>query len=263
MFFRKHKIHLPSKWGTPKEREKKLKKTISRILLALLLAGILAFIISVQPSRAQSTKVSINPPEVTMRFGREASVNITLTNVGSPGIYSFEFKIYYNNTLLNATSAQIPEDQLLKPSKPGNIFIVDPGTINQDQGFVSFAATLLRDESGKTGSGPLATVTFKSFARGNGTLEIRDLTLVDPNATPIPQSEYSVENGLVAVDGAGGDINGDGEINLPDIVLAAMAFGSSPEHPRWDPVADLNKDGVVDIRDLVAIAVLWNNALAE
>ena len=191
-------------------------------------------------------------------------MNITVTNMGSPGIYSFEFKIYYNNTLLNATSAQIPEDQLLKPSKPGNIFIVDPGTINQDQGFVSFAATLLGDESGKAGSGTLATVTFKSLARGNGTLEIRDLTLVDPNATPIPQSEYTVENGLVAVDGAGagGDINGDGEINLQDIALAAMAFGSSPGHPRWDPVADLNKDGVVDIRDLVAIAVLWNNASA-
>jgi hypothetical protein len=47
-----------------------------------------------------------------------------------------------------------------------------------------------------------------------------------------------------------GDVNRDGFINLIDIDLIGDAFGSYPGHPRWNPSADLNSDGVVDMRDV-------------
>jgi hypothetical protein len=51
-----------------------------------------------------------------------------------------------------------------------------------------------------------------------------------------------------------GDVNIDGKVDIRDIAVAALAFGSFPEHPRWNPVADENEDGTVDIRDLALIA---------
>lgn len=50
------------------------------------------------------------------------------------------------------------------------------------------------------------------------------------------------------------DPNGDGEIDIKDLAVAAGAFGSYPGHSRWNPFADINRDGIVDIRDLVIIA---------
>ncbi|MCB0168660.1 MAG: hypothetical protein KDI79_30820, partial [Anaerolineae bacterium] len=45
-----------------------------------------------------------------------------------------------------------------------------------------------------------------------------------------------------------GDINGDGQVNLLDLVMAASLFGSDA------PEADVNQDGTVDVIDLTIIA---------
>lgn len=42
-------------------------------------------------------------------------------------------------------------------------------------------------------------------------------------------------------------------VDIKDISRAGRAFGSSPKHLRWDPVADVNDDFLVDIRDISAI----------
>jgi parallel beta-helix repeat protein len=51
-----------------------------------------------------------------------------------------------------------------------------------------------------------------------------------------------------------GDINQDGKIDMRDISLAAIAFGSYPGHPRWNPAADINIDNKVDMRDIGTVA---------
>jgi hypothetical protein len=52
-----------------------------------------------------------------------------------------------------------------------------------------------------------------------------------------------------------GDINGDFKVGLPDLVLLAQAYGSTPGSPRWNPNADLNNNGIVDLTDLVTVAI--------
>ena len=52
-----------------------------------------------------------------------------------------------------------------------------------------------------------------------------------------------------------GDINRDGIVDIYDVVIAALAFGSYPGHPRWNPQADLKNDDLIDIVDLVIIGV--------
>jgi len=51
-----------------------------------------------------------------------------------------------------------------------------------------------------------------------------------------------------------GDLNTDGKVDIQDVAIAANAFGSSPSHPRWNPIADLNNDSIVNILDVVLIA---------
>lgn len=51
-----------------------------------------------------------------------------------------------------------------------------------------------------------------------------------------------------------GDVNGDGIVDIYDVVTVATAFGSYPGHPRWNPDADLVPDGIIDIFDIVTLA---------
>jgi len=51
------------------------------------------------------------------------------------------------------------------------------------------------------------------------------------------------------------DINGDGTVDIEDIVTCALAFGSKPGYSNWNPVADLNQDGLIDIFDIVTVAI--------
>ena len=46
-----------------------------------------------------------------------------------------------------------------------------------------------------------------------------------------------------------GDINGDQLVDINDLIIIAQAFGSYEGHPRWNPEADLSRDGVIDIDD--------------
>jgi hypothetical protein len=44
-----------------------------------------------------------------------------------------------------------------------------------------------------------------------------------------------------------GDINGDGVVNILDIVAIASIYNSKKGEPNWNPCADLNNDGKTDI----------------
>jgi hypothetical protein len=50
-----------------------------------------------------------------------------------------------------------------------------------------------------------------------------------------------------------GDINRDGKVDMKDVAIAAMAFGSYAGHPRWNSIADENEDGKIDMRDIAVI----------
>jgi hypothetical protein len=51
-----------------------------------------------------------------------------------------------------------------------------------------------------------------------------------------------------------GDVNGDGKVDIQDILVVAKAFGSSPGDPRWNPYADINNDNTVNIKDILLVA---------
>jgi len=52
-----------------------------------------------------------------------------------------------------------------------------------------------------------------------------------------------------------GDVNQDHVVNMADIAAAALAFNSSPGLPNWNPYADMNGDGKVELRDIALAAI--------
>ena len=51
-----------------------------------------------------------------------------------------------------------------------------------------------------------------------------------------------------------GDVNVDGAVDIQDILVAALSFGSYPTHPRWNPNADFTKDSYIGIDDICLTA---------
>jgi parallel beta-helix repeat protein len=50
------------------------------------------------------------------------------------------------------------------------------------------------------------------------------------------------------------DINHDLKIDGKDIAIVAKAYGSYPDHPRWNPIADVNNDNKIDGKDIAPVA---------
>ncbi len=51
-----------------------------------------------------------------------------------------------------------------------------------------------------------------------------------------------------------GDINNDGIVNVVDLTIVSLAYGTFEGEPGYNPDADLTQDGLVDMRDLVIVA---------
>jgi parallel beta-helix repeat protein len=102
-------------------------------------------------------------------------------------------------------------------------------------------------------SGNSTTVTFawntNGFAKGNYTIWAY--------AWPVPGETGTGDNtfidGIVKVT-ISGDVDGNGAVQLADIVTVAKAYGSKPGDSRWNPNADIDNNGIVSLVDLVIVA---------
>lgn len=51
-----------------------------------------------------------------------------------------------------------------------------------------------------------------------------------------------------------GDVNGDGQMGGARLAIIRAAFGTVVGQPGFDPRADVNNDGVTDIRDPACVS---------
>jgi hypothetical protein len=90
----------------------------------------------------------------------------------------------------------------------------------------------------------------------NKTVEVTQSLYVSPTAAGISSFSFNIVfsgNEYIL-----GDINGDGAVNMLDVIALASAFLSRPGDKNWNPLADLNQDGVVDMIDSIILANVVN-----
>lgn len=231
-----------------REEREKMKRIVTVLAASLLIVGLLTSAV-----HAYTTKMSVTPSTLAVgKVGKIFKINVTVTDVIN--LYGFEFKLGYNATLLDALNIT------LGSFFPNSTSYVLKNYINHTEGYLWFAATLLAPEPAKIGSGVLATITFNVTL---GTihpettqcdLHLYDTILGDNTGQPIA---HDTVDGQYTFSPIRGDINGDGIVDIFDIVIVATAFGSGSSDPSspWDQRADLNGDNKIDILDAVILAI--------
>ena len=60
-----------------------------------------------------------------------------------------------------------------------------------------------------------------------------------------------------------GDVNGDGTVNLLDLIIAGSSIDATPESPEWNPDADLNQDLKINLLDLLIISANYGASCSQ
>ena len=192
-------------------------------------------------STTTSAILRISPASIpSPSIGEQLTASLKI--VGGENVAGYQATVVFDSTALRYFSSAIG-DYL------SDGFLVTPVV---DEGYVTVVAIGL---VGSNKDGVLGTITFQVIDVKTSALTLSQVTLVDSDGE---RSFPHIENGIVT-EGADAvhnfeDVNGDGVVNIQDLVAVASNFGEIGENK-----ADINGDGVVDIVDLVKVAAAFGN----
>jgi len=167
-----------------------MKKEKVLILAVTFLAFLTVALLLIKPANAQEVTVFIDAPDQVEPGTFQVKINVTEVT----GLYGWEFKLYYENYLLNFTGYDLTGCLL---ESGGGTFQVDNSNneFNSTHGLVWLADTLLGAPTGVNGSGTLVILNFKTVDLGpvhlvfedlNAEAEGKNIKLGDKEANPIP-----------------------------------------------------------------------------
>ena len=196
--------------------------------------------------------VSISPDSVaSLTAGEELTFDLKITNGKEVSGYQ-------------ATIEFDPDALAYQETEYGNYLSegvpVQP-IVNQHSGTIKLASLSLPG-IGSNGDGTLATLKFKVNTIKGSKPSLRDVLLSDNEGN----QSYAWIEGTQIIESAIAegcttfntkDVNKDCVINIQDLVLVAINFGRGGEN-----VADVNGDGIVDIIDLVLVAGAFGDVAA-
>ena len=219
------------------------------------LNNIVSTIVNVYTPPTEPTQIYLSPSEIQATIGSVVTIDVMVANVED--LFLWQIKLYFDNTMLKCTEDMVwyPEDHVFAGK---SILPVTPVVWEDADGwYITFACTLVGAETTFYGTGTLCKINFTCIAVGTSTLTFdmeplyRDTFLWDYELEFI---SFTVTDGEVTVAYITGDLNVDGRVDMKDIATAALAFGSYPTHPRWNPTCDLNGDNKIDLKDIGMIA---------
>ena len=193
---------------------------------------------------SDSDLVSLLPASVqSPNIGQQLKLSLKIAN--GENVAGYQATVQFDETALRFVSSA-NSDYL-----PAGAFFVDPKV---EGNLVRLNAASLTGES--DGDGTLATLTFEVIAAKASTLTLSDVLLSNgAGETFVPQVENAE---ITEPTGLKEDVNGDGQVNIADLVLVASNLGKTGQN-----AADVNGDGQVNIADLVLVAgALGNSASA-
>ena len=189
------------------------------------------------------TTVSIIPATIASpAIGQQLGFSHNIAN--GEAIAAYQATVQFDGTTLRYISSAIG-DYL-----PAGAF---PLPVDASGNTVTLGGVSLAGES--NGDGTLATITFEVIEVKKSTVTLSDVLLSDSAETA---SRPQVEDAqIIEPPQVNEDVNGDGDVNILDLVRVAGQLGQSGQNS-----ADVNGDGIVNILDLVAVAAALGNAAA-
>lgn len=169
-------------------------------------------------------------------------------------VAKWQLDIAFDPAALEAVGAS--EGDLLNMG--GGTTTFQGGSLDSAAGTFTGLSAERQDDQGVTGAGTLLHVTFTALSSGETKVTLQNLQFNASAGWYVAVDPYeitlAVEEQVVA-----GDVNGDGQVNILDLVSVAQQFGKSV--PADSP-ADVTGDGVVNILDLVRVAQHFGNTAA-
>ncbi len=190
-----------------------------------------------------SDMVSLLPASVqSPNIGQQLKLSLKIAS--GENVAGYQATVQFDTTALHYVSSTNGD------FLPVGAFFVEPKV---EGNLVKLNAASLAGES--NGDGILATLTFEVVAVKASTLTLSDVLLTNrAGETFVPQVENAEITEPIKLKG---DINGDGTVNIADLVLVASNLGETGQN-----AADVNGDGQVNIADLVLVAGALSNSAA-
>lgn len=211
------------------------------IILILSVFAVMA--VMVNASMAQTTLTLINNKIV--KTGETFTVTINVGNVTN--LAGYQMEVTFNPTVLEAVS--VTKGNFISSDGKAT-FCLDP-IISNTAGLISQIACVRTVTDGVSGSGTLATITFKAITTGLSTIKIQNAKLSNPNAQVL--SVNISDSSVNVLKYPAWDVNQDGVVDILDLVIVGYRFGGTITTPTI-PNPDVNGDGKVDIADLTLVA---------
>ncbi|MDE0638475.1 MAG: cohesin domain-containing protein [Candidatus Poribacteria bacterium] len=186
------------------------------------------------PQATTGTTVSITPASVASpAVGQQVVFSLKIAD--GEAVAGYQATVQFDTTALRYVSSANGD------FLPAGAFFVEPKV---EGNLVKLNATSLLSEV--NGDGTLATLTFEVIAAKASTLTLSNVLLTNSAGDAFVPT---VENAS--------DVNGDGIVNIQDLVLVASNLNKTGQN-----VADVNGDGTVNIADLVLVAGALGNSAA-
>ena len=186
----------------------------------------------------------LKPVEQIVRQGDVFSVEIAVERVNQ--LSGYQLKLNFHPSIVQVKEAI--EGAFLRRDN-AEVFFKEP-VIDNLNGQIEVVAVRIT-KGGITGTGTLATITFEAIGVGESPLTATDVILSDSQGSRL---DISVSGASLIVQNADApwDANGDGRVDILDLVLAAQHFGETIL-PDAEPNPDVNRDGQVNVIDLVLV----------
>jgi len=168
-------------------------------LLAVSFIVSLFFYVFIFVAADPSPSIFVSPSSKTVGEGDTFTVDINVTDVTD--LYSWQFKLYYKKIL---TCQSVMEGPFLSSGGFGTFFPSPTinNSYNSTHGRIDVGCSRLGRVPGETGSGVLATITFKALSAGSTTLHLFGTGLWDPPGVGANPISHTTIDGAVHVTGA-------------------------------------------------------------
>lgn len=224
-------------------------------LISFLIIICLALVLGGNVSHAQTTAtVSVQP--ATQNRPTNSTATVTVRVSSAVNLSGFEFRLNYNPQLLQITSASNVAVGAF-PSSTGRTVAPLSPQIDNTGGSVTFGAFSFGSQSGPSGTGDLATITFNTSSSGTANLSLQNvvLTQADLNATIQPSI---TQNGTVTVTQITSPMPTSSPLSSPlasPVATPQASATPAPQSATFD--VSLLFEGIDSVRSGEKLVSLW------